>query len=216
MQEPTFPSAAAAAVGFFDLAGYTTLTVVHGDESAADVAEHFCALVRAALADGDELVKSIGDGVLVLSTSSAGLAELAHAVCASIDAEPAFPVMRVGLHAGPVVRRGADIFGATVNTAARVAALAAGGQVLATDTVVVQLDGGYRTRCLGPVTLRGVPDPVVLHDLELCPAPHERLVDPVCGMAVLPAAVVGQLRRGEQTVVFCSESCLQQYLARGW
>lgn len=207
---------AGAAVGFFDLAGYTTLTAVHGDESAADVAERFCALVRAALADGDELVKSIGDGVLVLSSTATGMTALAHAVCRALDAEPAFPVMRVGLHVGPVVCRGDDVFGGTVNIAARVAALAAGGQVLATDALVAQLDGPYSTRSLGPVTLRGLPEPVVLHDVDLCPAPHERLVDPVCGMAVLPGAVVGQLRRDRgPVVVFCSEGCLQHYLSSG-
>lgn len=202
-----------AAVGFFDLAGYTTLTVVHGDDSAADVAERFCALVRAALHEGDEFVKSIGDGALVLCASGAGLAALAHRVCVSLDAEPAFPVMRVGLHAGPVVRRVDDVFGATVNTAARVAALAAGGQVLATDQIIAGLAGAYPVRSLGPVHLRGVPDPVVLHDLELCPAPHERLVDPVCGMAVLPSAIVGQLRRETGIVAFCSEDCMSRYMS---
>lgn len=208
------PGPPTCAVGFLDLAGYTTLTLVHGDESAADVAERFAALVRSALADGDELVKTIGDGALVLSDTAPAMAALARRVCASLDAEPAFPVLRVGLHAGPVVRRGSDVFGATVNAAARVAALAAGGQVLATDAFVRQLVGAYRTHPHGPVALRGVPEPVVLHDLELCPAPHERLVDPVCGMAVLPAAVVAQVRRGGTTVVLCSEDCLERFVVQ--
>ena len=209
----TSPDRPTIAVGFFDLAGYTTLTAVHGDDSAADVAERFCALVRGALTEGDELIKSIGDGVLVVSTSAAGLAALAHGVCAALDAEPAFPVLRVGLHLGPVVRRSGDVFGGTVNAAARVAALAAGGQVLASDALVAQLAGSYRTRPLGPVVLRGLPEPVVLHDLELCPAPHERLLDLVCGMALLPGAVIGQLRNEDGMVVFCSAGCLQQYLS---
>jgi adenylate cyclase len=123
--------------------------------------------------------------------------------------------MRVGLHVGPVVRRAGDVFGATVNLAARVAALADGGQVLATDALVSQLGGGYGTRPLGPVALRGIAGPVVLHDVELCPAPHTRQVDPVCGMAVLPSAVVGQLRSGEQTLVFCSRERLARYVADG-
>lgn len=204
---------ATPAVGFFDLAGYSTMTVVHGDESAADVAERFSALVRSALGDGDELIKSIGDGALVVSETATNLAALAHRVCAALDAEPAFPVMRVGLHAGALVRRGGDIFGATVNTAARVAALAAGGQVLATESFVGELAGAYPTRGLGPVQLRGLPAPVDLHDLELCPVPHERLVDPVCGMAVLPSARVGQVYDDTGPVVFCSKACMRRYLA---
>lgn len=201
------------AVGFIDLASFTTLTVVHGDESAADVAERFSALIREALADGDELIKSIGDGALIVSTSAPGLAALAQRVCAALDTEPAFPVMRVGLHIGTLVRRGDDVFGASVNTAARVAALAAGGQVLATDDVVAELNGAYPTRQIGPTMLRGVPSAVDLHDLELCPTPHERLVDPVCGMALLPASIAGQLREGAATIAFCSKICTRRYLA---
>lgn len=201
------------AVGFLDLAGYTTLTAVHGDDSAADVAERFAALVRAALGPGDELVKSIGDGALVVSPSADALAGLAERVCRALDVEPAFPVLRVGLHAGPVVRRGGDVYGGTVNTAARVAALAAGGQVLATDALVRRLGVPRASRPLGPVALKGLPEAVVLHDLDLCPVPHERLVDPVCGMAVMPVAVVGQLRVDGQSIVFCSTGCVSRYLA---
>lgn len=201
------------AVGFLDLASFTTLTVMHGDESAADVAERFAALIRSALADGDELIKSIGDGALIVSTTATALAALAQRICTLLDAEPAFPVLRVGLHNGPLVRRGDDVFGAAVNTAARVAGLASGGQVLATDDFITELNGAYPTRHIGPTVLRGMPTPVLLHDLELCPTPHERLVDPVCGMAVLPTAIAAQLREGADTIVFCSKECLRRHLA---
>lgn len=207
------PPAAKAAVAFFDLAGYTTMTLVHGDESAADIAERFSALVKAALDTDDELIKSIGDGALVVSATATGLAALAHRVCAALDAEPAFPVLRVGLHSGALVRRADDVFGAAVNTAARVAALAAGGQVLATDCFVSDLGGAYPLRDLGPVQLRGLPEPVVLHEIELCPSPHQRMVDPVCGMAVLPSARAGQVNDDNGLVVFCSKACMRRYLA---
>ena len=204
----------AVAVGFLDLAGYTALTAVHGDESGADIAERFASVIRVALRDGDELVKTVGDGALVLSTSAVGLAALSQRVCESLDSEQAFPVMRIGLHAGPLVRRSGDVFGTSVNTAARVAALAAGGQTLATDEFVQRLEGAYRVRPLRPVQLKGIEQAVALHELELCPAPHERLIDPVCGMALLPTAVVGPLRQPPTTVVFCSERCMARYLCR--
>ena len=49
--------------------------------------------------------------------------------------EPDFPVLRAGLHHGEAVERGDDVFGSGVNLAARVAAEARGGQVLATARV---------------------------------------------------------------------------------
>ena len=42
------------------------------------------------------------------------------------------PAVRVGLHHGPAVERDGDFFGATVNLAARVSAVAGGGEVLLT------------------------------------------------------------------------------------
>ena len=55
-----------------------------------------------------------------------------------------FPAIRVGMHHCTAIEREGDWFGATVNLAARVAALAAGGEVLVTDAVrdaVEELEG---------------------------------------------------------------------------
>ena len=50
--------------------------------------------------------------------------------------------VRIGLHAGPVIREGDDFFGRTVITAARVADAAAGGEILATEEVRSQSSAG--------------------------------------------------------------------------
>lgn len=73
------------AVGFLDLAGYTTMTAVHGDESAADVAEQFGRLVAGALGPADELVKTIGDGALELSPTPGGQVLATDAVVRRLD-----------------------------------------------------------------------------------------------------------------------------------
>lgn len=52
---------------FIDLAGFTTTTLTHGDQDAADVAERFTGLARSELEGGDQLVKSIGDAVMLTS-----------------------------------------------------------------------------------------------------------------------------------------------------
>ena len=45
--------------------------------------------------------------------------------------EPDFPVLSAGLHHGRAVERGADVFGAAVNLAARLTSYASGDEVLA-------------------------------------------------------------------------------------
>ena len=201
------------AVGFLDLAGYTSLTEVHGDQTAVEVVERFCAVVRASLARDDVLVKSIGDAVLVLSPDAPALAALSARVCAALDTEAAFPVLRVGLHAGPVVRRDGDVFGGTVNVAARIAAQAGGGQVLATASFAAALPGArWPVRRLGARELKGLLEPVELVELELCPHPQDRPVDPVCGMALGDEAAATVLVEGQRTD-FCSRDCLRRWVS---
>ena len=204
---------AVRAVGFLDLAGYTALTDVHGDEAAVEVVARFCDVVRMALADGDVLVKSIGDAVLVHSPDASALAELSARICSTLDAEPAFPVLRVGLHAGPLVRRDGDVLGGTVNLAARVAAQAGGGQVLSTASFAADLPAGrWPLRDLGAFDLKGLPEPVEVVELELCPHPDDRPVDPVCGMALGSGSAATVVLDGEQ-VSFCSRACLTRWAA---
>ena len=125
------------------------------------------------------------------------------------------PVLRVGLHAGPVVLRGGDVFGSTVNIAARVAAQARGSQVLATPTFAGGLTGGrWAASPLGALQLKGLPDPVEVMQLELCPHPEQRPVDPVCGMAVTRgAAAATVVVTDDLEVVFCSRDCLRRWVA---
>jgi adenylate cyclase len=50
---------------FADLSGFTALTEVHGDEQAADLVAEFIHAVRVLLPAGAELVKSIGDALMI-------------------------------------------------------------------------------------------------------------------------------------------------------
>src|SRR5687767_622800 len=42
---------------------------------------------------------------------------------------------------------------------------------------------------------------------------EQEVVDPVCGMTIIPADAVGHLEHRGQTYYFCSESCLDQFKA---
>jgi class 3 adenylate cyclase len=72
--------------------------------------------------------------------------------------------VRIGVHAGEANRRGQDYSGSEVHKAARIAALAEGGEILASaDTVV---NGEFRVSELRDVSLKGVAGPVQVARIE--------------------------------------------------
>jgi adenylate cyclase len=74
------------------------------------------------------------------------------------------PPTHIGIHAGPVVSQDGDVFGRTVNIAARIAARAEAGEVLTSEeTVELVEDGRLRFVAVGPVSLNGVVRPVTLY-----------------------------------------------------
>ncbi len=195
-----------------DLAGFTALTESHGDEHAADLAVGFAGLVRGQLGAGDRLVKSIGDAVLLASPEPEGALGLVGGILAACFAQDLYPVARVGLNHGPAVERDGDFFGAAVNLAARVAAQAAGGQVVATSTVAgVASDLGFTTQPLGDFVLKNVADRVALWDLGLQKASSEHSVDPVCRMLVDHAKSAGRLTHSGFLYWFCSMECVVSF-----
>lgn len=124
-----------ATIVFTDIVGSTALAELMGDaEWTGLVRSHFESLEQIAEAQGGSMVKTLGDGAMfTFPTAASGLtaaAEMQRVV--STAATGGFQV-RIGVHTGDVVH-GDDYLGLTVHKAARVAAAAAGGQILASAT----------------------------------------------------------------------------------
>lgn len=206
------PLAAKWTFALVDLAGFTALTESHGDEEAADLAVGFAELAEAQLAQGDRLIKTLGDAVLLAASGpAAGLVLVRKLLEACYELED-FPVARAGLHHGPAVQRGSDVFGAAVNLAARVAGQASGGQVLATAEVA----GAARAAqipvtSLGSFDLRNIAESVELFDVELCPLPEGGAIDPVCRMRVERRRAPGRLTHSGRDYWFCSLNCAASF-----
>ncbi|MBL8778332.1 MAG: YHS domain-containing protein [Acidimicrobiales bacterium] len=199
---------------FVDLAGFTAATEVHGDSTAVGMAERLVEVATGSLGPGDQLVKSIGDAVMLVSDTPLGAVRLVGAICDALDHEPAFPVLRAGMHEGPAIARGDDWFGGAVNLAARVAAHAAGDQVLSTASVATAAaQAGFDTRPLGEVRLRNVREPVHLLEVVACPTLPDRVIDPVCHMAVDRRSATGRLRHDDHEHLFCSLECAGAFAA---
>jgi len=198
------------AVLFADLAGFTALTEAHGDGSAADVAERFCVLAGSSLAASAQLVKTIGDAVMIVAAHGHDGVETALSLLRAVDAEPGFPGVRMGLQVGSVVERGGDVFGATVNVAARLAEHAHIGQLVTTAAVVdlVGPAGELHVQALGPTRLKNVAAALDLYSIAVeTHLPTTQVQDPVCRMFVDADDPPARLPWGDRIWSFCSFKC---------
>jgi adenylate cyclase len=74
------------------------------------------------------------------------------------------PPTHIGIHVGPVILQDGDVYGMTVNVAARIAGRAEAGEVLTTEDTVVQAQAPeVRFERVGPASLKGVGEPVTLY-----------------------------------------------------
>jgi class 3 adenylate cyclase/YHS domain-containing protein len=193
---------------FIDLEGFTAHTEAHGDEEAADLATSFAEMTRSALGPGDRLVKTIGDAVLVTSPTGASAIAMVERLLARTAREPDFPALRVGLHHGWAVQRDADVFGAAVNLAARVASEANAGEVLGTYAIADAARAcGIPVAELGEVQLKNVKGTIALFSLGLMIGATETPIDPVCHQHVDRRSAAGRLVHAGTEYWFCSLSC---------
>jgi adenylate cyclase len=150
-------------VCFVDLTGYTRLTEEHGDEVAAELAGRLTALVEAISRHHDgRAVRWLGDGGMFVFREADASVQAALQMVAQAP-RSGLPPTHIGIHCGPVVFQDGDIYGSTVNIAARLSARAAPGEVLVSGPVVARLRHPERLEHLGPVELKGVTLPLELY-----------------------------------------------------
>ena len=196
---------------FADIAGFTALTEAHGDEQAVQLVEEFAHAVQGELpgVDGD-YVKTVGDALMLRVPDPADAVHLALWITRNAMSGHQAPSVRVGGNHGSAVERNGDYFGSTINVAARVSALAAGGEVLVTGQTAAlarDLEGVlYESR--GRQVLRNVAEPVEIFAVVRLDENADHLaIDPVCQMAVDPERAVGRLLLDEKAYYFCSLTC---------
>jgi adenylate cyclase len=144
------------AIAFADLAGYTRMTEEQGDEEAVEAVERFVEAVENTLPDNARIIKTIGDEVMVVGSDPAELTDWAVGFQQLYDQRP---LPRIGIHYGETLYRDGDYYGREVNQAARVAARAAGNEVLVTRPVVEQASAPHLDfERIGEVRLKGFTD----------------------------------------------------------
>jgi class 3 adenylate cyclase len=122
---------------FCDLVGFAALTDAEGDERAAAVAAALQLRVRDVASDhGAEVVKEMGDAAMVRCEDPAGAIRFALRLVDEVDADPVLPPVRVGVHSGSAVGHDGDWYGRAVNVASRLCSVAAGGEVLVSESTL--------------------------------------------------------------------------------
>ena len=153
---------------FADIVGFTSLTATHGDEAAADLAVRFADHVTLrATEHGAQVVKTLGDAVMVRGADAAATVELALRL-QDDRSELGFPGIHVGVNTGPAVSRGGDWFGTTVNLASRVADSARASEVLVTENTLAACGelGDVDVRSLGPQLFKNMLAATVVYAAE--------------------------------------------------
>lgn len=203
------PAPAFATVAFIDLAGFSAIADVHGDASALAVLERFEGMVRDALSGFAPPIKWIGDEAMLAFAEPQTAIQALGRLLQACRSDPRLPLTRTGVNHGPVIRRSSDLFGSTVNIAARIAALAGPGQLIATQPVAdAAAASGIVVKHLGRTALRSVESEIALFEIELSPVADPAWIDPVCKMH---APYASYRRSAPEGPWFCSLGCEEAY-----
>ncbi|MEX0800861.1 MAG: alpha/beta fold hydrolase [Dehalococcoidia bacterium] len=195
---------------FTDIVGHTEMMQRLGDERGRDVLREHERITREVLkAHGGTEVKTMGDGFMASFGSVTRAVECAVTLQkafeewnAGVGAQHAAPLrVRVGLSAGEPIEEEGDLFGATVILASRIAATAAGGEILVANAVRELCAGkDFVFVDRGTEALKGFDEPVRLYEVawseDKVVAPPSAGTGPSAALTTRETEVLGLLAGG--------------------
>ncbi|HXU42667.1 MAG TPA: adenylate/guanylate cyclase domain-containing protein [Burkholderiales bacterium] len=159
-------------VMFASFIGTSSVVEAAGDDAAQNaIARCFERIGGAATSCGGRLIKTMHDKSMILVATPDGAADAAVAIHTAVSEFPAVSAVKLGLgigfHYGPVIQKETDVFGDTVNLAARLGEQAAKGQIITTLETGELFSPIYRPwmRKLGTVDVKGRSDQVEICEL---------------------------------------------------
>jgi len=161
------------AVLFADVNDSTKLYESIGDTAAFGNVREVVGLMKGITdAYNGRVVKTIGDGLMCVFPSADGAASAAGEMQRQIAQRPPLKsgkqlTIRVGFHYGPVIQDGEDVFGDSVNVAARMAGLALSGQAITDSDTVAALSSSLRDtmRQINALPVRGKAEEIEVYEL---------------------------------------------------
>ncbi len=163
---------------FTDIVGSTALLEAIGDEAWEDLRRWHDQTLRASAArHGGEEVDHTGDGFfLAFPAPDAAIAcasDIQERLAEHRRAHGFAPQVRIGLHAAEATKAGDNYAGMGVHTAARIGAIAGGGEIIASASTVDGLDG-LDLVDRRSVSLKGIAQPVEIVSVNWRSAPGPR------------------------------------------
>lgn len=159
-------------VMFASFVGMDQVVQAAGDAAVQEaVARCIERIGGAAVSCGGRLAKTMRDKAMVLVATPDAAADAAVAIHTAVSEFPAVGAAKlalgIGFHYGPVIQKETDVFGDTVNLAARLGEQAAKGQIITTLETANGFSPIYRPwlRKLGTVDVKGRSDQVEICEL---------------------------------------------------
>ena len=176
----TPPATRQAAVLFDDIAGSTKLYERLGDGEALATISKALDVIRQICEDhGGRIVKTIGDEAMAIFPNAANASYASITMQTQVSAmktsKGAPLAIHAGFHYGPVIDDGKDVFGDSVNLAARLTELAKAGQTLVSAETVGVMSPSLksRTRTQDSHTVRGKQNDIAVFELIWQESPEE-------------------------------------------
>ena len=155
---------------FTDIVDSTALTQSMGDDAAMALLDVHNTVVRDALANlGGREVKHTGDGIMASFVSAAAAVKCATQIQRDLakhgeNQRDRAVKVRIGAAAGEPVEQHHDLFGCTVQLAARLCSQASPEQILVSNAIAeLCLGKGFSFQDVGEVALKGFDRPVRAH-----------------------------------------------------
>lgn len=163
--EPALPRAEIRTFMFTDIVRSTQLIEAIGDEAWADLVRWHDQTLRALFAThGGEEVDHAGDGFFVAFATARPAIECGVAIQRTLldhrRSHGFAPQVRIGLHAAEAQKHDGAYRGKGVHAAARIAALAEAGEILASRDTIESAPPGVTLSAPRPVTLKGLSEPL--------------------------------------------------------
>lgn len=196
---------------FADVSGSTRLYEKLGDtEALRAIGNCLKRMERAVIAYKGRVIKTIGDEIMAVFDSAEAGMLAASDMQQRIDDMPPLAgtklAIRVGFHFGPAIDENNDVFGDTVNVAARMAGLAKAGQIVTTESSVNLMPELLRksTRGIDALSVKGKETDIRVHEVIW----QENAELTMKSGSIAPTASVAariRLRHGGQEIVLSVE-----------
>jgi len=168
------PKTTNLAIVFADISGSTKLYEALGDAIARKIcAETIEAISNVVKKHNGTVIKIIGDEVMstFLTAEEAATACMSmHESLAEVNAnieDGTIIAIRIGMHYGPAIMEGGDVFGDAVNLAARMAAQSKANQIITTLSTIEKLPAVLRasTRFIDHAPIKGKQEVIDIYEI---------------------------------------------------